>query len=158
MNNKPNLPDEIWLGKKEYSAWTDWKVNGWLFMATIISGLSDIMFPHEVKQWPIAVRTLVALLPFLALLLWMRSLTRWIRGMDELHRRITLAATLFSVGTTFFFVVLWHRLERAGVFQTIPTTGKYSDASWDIGTIGHIFLLMTFCYFLGYRIFNRRYQ
>ena len=156
--NKPNLPDEIWLGKKEYSAWTDWKVNGWLFVATIISGLCDIMFPHVVRQWPVALRTLAAMIPFLALLLWIRSLARWIGGMDELHRRITLAAIFFTVSVTFFFVMLWHRLEKAGVFQSMSSAGQYSDASWDIGTVGHIFLLMTFCYFLGYRIFNRRYQ
>jgi hypothetical protein len=158
MSNKPNLPDEIWLGKNEYSAWTDWKVNGWLFVATIISGASDVMFPHEVKQWPIAVRALVALIPFLALLLWVRSLARWISGMDELHRRITVAATLFTVSVAFFVVVLCHRLEKAGVFQAFFPAGKSSQANWDISTVGHIFLLMTFCYFLGCRIFNRRYQ
>jgi hypothetical protein len=158
MNTKPNHPDEIWLGKEEYSATKDWRVNGWLFVAAIVSGVSDILFPKVVNEWPIAVRAVVALTPFLALLLWVRSLTRWIRGMDELHRRITLAATLFTVSATFFFVLLWHRLERAGVFQTIFPAGKYSEASWDIGTVGHIFLLMTFCYFLGHRIFNRRYQ
>ena len=158
MNNKPNLPDEIWLGKKEYSAWTDWKVNGWLFVATIISGVCDIMFPHEVQQWQITARALVALVPFVALMLWVRSLARWIGGMDELHRRITLAASFFSVSVTFVFVMLWHRLERAGFFQSIWSAGKYSEARWDIGTVGHVFLLMTFCYFFGYRIFNRRYQ
>jgi hypothetical protein len=78
--------------------------------------------------------------------------------MDELHRRITLAAILFTVSVTFFFVMLWHRVEKAGVFQSVSSVDKYSEASWDIGTVGHIFLLMTFCYFLGYRIFNRRYQ
>ena len=158
MNTKPNLPDEIWLGKKEYSAWTDWRVNGWLFVATIISGLSDIMFPHAVRGWPTVLRALVALAPFAALLLWARCLARWIRGMDELHRRITVAATFFTVSVTFFFVVLWHRLDKAGVFQAIFPSGNVSDATWDVGTVGHIFLLMTFCYFLGHRIFNRRYQ
>jgi divalent metal cation (Fe/Co/Zn/Cd) transporter len=156
MNTKPNLPDEIWLGKKDYSAWTDWRVNGWLFVAAIVSSVSDILFPHVVREWPTAARIIVAVIPFLALLLWVRSLMRWIRGMDELHRRITLAAVLFAVSVTFFFVVLWHRLERVGAFQAIFNTS--SAASWDIGTVGHIFLLMTFCYFLGYRIFNRRYQ
>ena len=158
MNSKPNLPDAIWLGKKDYSAWTDFKVNGWLFVATLISGLSDILFPHVVREWPIGVRTLVTIVPFIALLFWMQSLGRWIRGMDELHRRVTVAAVLFTVSTTFFLVVLWHRLETAGVFQAIFPSSNRSTASWDIATVGHIFLLMTFCYFLGYRIFNRRYQ
>jgi hypothetical protein len=50
--NKPNHPDEIWLGKRDYSMWTDWKVNGWLFVATIISGLCDIVFRSQVRLWP----------------------------------------------------------------------------------------------------------
>ena len=158
MNTKPNLPDEIWLGRQEYSAWTDWKVNGWLFVAAIVSCITDILFPHAVKQWPVAARALVAVIPFLALLVWVRNLARWIRGMDELHRRITVAATLFSVSATFFFVVLWHRLEKAGVFQTASPAAIAPEGNWDIGTVGHIFLLMTFFYFLGQRIFNRRYQ
>ena len=156
MSTKPNLPDEIWLGKKDYSVWTDWRVNGWLFVATILSGASDILFPRAVSGWPVAARAAVAVIPFISLLLWARALARWVRGMDELHRRITVAAILFTVSATFFFVVLWHRLDRAGVFQAI--FGNSSAASWDIGTVGHIFLLMTCCYFLGYRIFNRRYQ
>src|SRR5678810_44880 len=89
MNKTPNVPNEIFLGKTEYSAWNDLKVNGWLFVATLISGAADIMFPHEVRQWPIALRTVVALIPFLALGFWARDLSRWIKGMDEMHRRIT---------------------------------------------------------------------
>jgi hypothetical protein len=106
----------------------------------------------------VALRTFIAVMPFLALVLWMRSLAGWIRGMDELHRRITVAATLASVSATFFFVVLWHRLERAGFFRAIFPPGRTSEATWDISTVGHIFLLMTLFYFAGYRFFNRRYQ
>jgi hypothetical protein len=158
MNRTPNIPNEIWLGKKEYSFWTDWKVNGWLFLAAIISGICDILFPHQLSQWPLGLRVAAAIVPFLALLLWVRSLSRWIRGMDELHRRITLAAVLFATGATFFFVLAWHRLDKAGVFQAIFTRGHTSDGTWDIATIGHVFLLVTFFYFLGHALFNRRYR
>ena len=160
MNDKPNIPDEIWWAKKEYSWRMDWKVNGWLLLAALISAASDFLFPYQIKQWHVALRTIIALAPFLALLFWVRSLARWIRGMDELHRRITLAAVLFTVSATFFFVMLWHRLDKAGVFDAIFPAGKTPNpnASWDIGTVGHIFLLLTFFYFFGYRIFNRRYQ
>jgi hypothetical protein len=158
MSTKPNLPDEIWLGKEEYSLRTDWKVNCWLFLATIVSCVSDILFPGQFQQWPVALRALVALIPFLAVLLWARSLARWIRGMDELHRRITTSAVLFTVSATFFVVMLWHRMDRAGVFQALFPGGRNPDATWDIGSVGHAFLLMTFFYFLGWRIFNRRYQ
>lgn len=156
--NKPNDPNEIWLGESEYSMWTDWKVNGWLFAATIFSGAFDIVFQHNVRQWDVALRALVAVLPFIAVFLWMRALSRWIRGMDELHRRIVMEAVLFTTSATFFLVMLWHRLDKAGVFEAIFPGGRNAEASWDIGTIAHVFLLMTFFYFLGFRISSRRYE
>jgi hypothetical protein len=158
MNSRPNVPDEIWLGKKDYSLRTDWRVNAWLFAATIVSGASDIMFPHHVRQWNIGLRILVALIPFVAIPLWMRSLARWIGGMDELHRRITQGAILFSTAATFFFVMLWHRLELAGMFQALFPGSTSPEGSWDIATVGHVFLLMTLFYFVGHSIFNRRYK
>ena len=150
--NKPNLPDEIWLGKKDYSWQSDLKVNGWLFVATLVSAASDIIFVSTVRQWSLALRVLIAVVPFIAILFWARSLARWVRGMDEMHRRITLAAILFTMSACFFVVMLWNRLDAAGVFPSRPGT------SWNIGTIGHVFLLMTFFYFLGFRIFSRRFQ
>src|SRR5450756_3191781 len=99
-------------------------------VAVLISGASDFFFPQQVKQLDVTLRTLVALAPFFAILLWMRRLAQWIRGMDELHRRITVAAVLFAVSATFFFVLLWHRLEVAGFFEAICPGRK----SWDIGT------------------------
>jgi hypothetical protein len=156
--NKPNHPDEIWLGKQDYSVWKDWRVNGWLFVATIISALCDIVFRSEVRQWTFWLQVVVAILPFIAILFWMRSLARWVRGMDELHRRITSEAILFTTSATFLFVMVWHRLDKVGVFQAIFPGGHGSDGSWDIGTVGHVFLLLTFFYFLGYYLTNRRYQ
>jgi hypothetical protein len=158
MNSKLNTPDEIWFGRKEYSIWTDWKVNGWLFAATIISAACDIVFRTKVSQWALSWRVIAAMLPFLAILFWVRSLVRWVGGMDELHRRITLAAICFTTGATFFFVLAWHRLDKAGLFQAIFANGGSAESNWDIVTLGHVFLLLTFFYFLGYRIFNRRYQ
>ena len=155
MNNKPNIPDEIFLGGSKVYSWrTDLRVNGWLMLAVLVSGASDFFFTNQVKQLEVAWRTLIALAPFFAILLWVRSLAQWIRGMDELHRRITLAAVLFAVSATFFFILLWHRLDVAGFFEAICPGRK----SWDINTVGHVFLLMTLFYILGHTIFNRRYK
>lgn len=155
MNNKLNVPDEIFLGGSKIYSWrTDLRVNGWLMLAVLMSGASDFFFPHQVRQLDVALRTLIALAPFFAILLWARSLAQWIRGMDELHRRITLAAVLFVVSATFFFVLLWHRLDVAVFFEAICSGRK----SGDIGTVGHVFLLMTLFYILGHSIFNRRYK
>jgi hypothetical protein len=158
MNEKLNVPDEIWLGKKDYSWRADWKVNGWLFVAAIISSASDLLFRRQIAQWSTSAKTIIALVPFVAILLWTRSLARWIRGMDELHRRITVAAVLFATSATFLFSTVWHRLDQAGFFQAIFSAGQHQSANWDIVTVAHLFLLMTFFYFLGYSIFNRRYQ
>ena len=153
LKQKLNVPDEIFMGHKEYSWRMDWRVNGWLFLATIVSSASDIMFPHVVQQWPVAGRAALVLVQFLAIALWVRNLVRWIRGMDELHRRITVSAALFAVSATFFFIMLWHRLDDAGLFQAM-----FKRGDWDIATVCHGFLLLTLFYFGGYRIFNRRYQ
>jgi hypothetical protein len=157
MNIKPNVPGEIFMGEKEYSWRADWNVNGWLFVATIISALCDVMFPHAVRQWPLGWRISVVCAEFLAIALWARSLTLWIRGMDEMHRRITVSAVLFAVSATFFFAMLWHRLDRAGLFDAIFPKPK-NGGGWDICTVGHEFLLLTLFYFIGHGVFNRRYK
>jgi uncharacterized protein YacL len=154
MNNRPNFPEEIFVGKKGYSCRTDWQVNRWLFAATIVSCLADSVFRHAIEQWHIARRSIVASVPFFMILLWIRDVTRWIRGMDELHRRITLAAVLFAVTGTFFLVMLCHRLNAAGLFDAIFPT----HARWDLGMVGDVVLLLTFFYFLGHTLFNRRYE
>ena len=94
--------------------------------------------------------------PFAAILLWVRDLVRWIRGMDELHRRITLAAVLFAVSATFFFVMLWHRLEVAGFFRDLSRPQNRRQLGY-LHSRSYIFaddILL----FLGFGIFNRRYK
>jgi hypothetical protein len=157
MNNQPNVPGEIFMGQKEYSWRADWMVNGWLFVATLISAFCDVMFPYITRQWPLELRVGMVLAQFVAIALWTRALTRWIRGMDELHRRITTSAVLFSLGATFFFLMLWHRLDAAGLFNGMFGAPK-PGGSWDICTVGHGFLLLTLFYFAGFSIFNRRYK
>jgi hypothetical protein len=150
---KPNVPDEIWLGRGDYSFWTDWKVNGWVWLATLIAAANDILFRSWMKQLPSPLPLIITVLPFLAILLWMRSVGRWVRGMDELHLRITLLAMLFATSATFFIALLWHRLREAGAFAAWPRAVEFDPL-----TITHVFLLMTFFYFLGNHVFTRRYQ
>lgn len=157
MNSKLSFPEEVIPGKN-YSFWADMKVNGWLCVAALMWGASDIIFVHQVSHFDWALRTIVALAPFVVIPLWVRDVARWVRGMDELHQRLTLSAILFAVSLTFFFVLLWHRLEKAGFFQSIFPAGKNLEASWDICTVGHVILLLALSYFLGHAIFNRRYK
>ncbi|MDB6125349.1 MAG: hypothetical protein JWQ71_4342 [Pedosphaera sp.] len=157
MNDKLNVPDEIWLGKKDYSFRTDFTVNRWMFVALVLSALSDVFFPHQISQWPATLRAVVALAPFLAILFWIRSVRRWIGGMDELHRRITVAACLFATIATFFAVTAWQTLDKTGVWQSIYQI-THLHLGLNPADLWLILSQVTFFYFLGYAHFNRRYQ
>jgi hypothetical protein len=147
MNNKPNIPEELAPGKY-YSFRTEVKVNGWCWVAVLISFVNEVcLLPHH-KDWPVAIRAVIALVPLVASLLWVRSVAGWIIGMDELHRRITLAACLFATIATLFVITAFHLLVVAGVFSI-----KFQV------TAGFIIIWLVVCfYILGHSIFNRRYK
>ena len=176
MNNKPNIPDEVMLDWKNYSFWADMKVNLWLFVAMLTGAASAFLFhtnppygpSHHCyyQDWPLMLRAVVELFPLLASLLWARSMARWIRGMDELHRRITLEACLFAVIGTLLVVTAWHRLDKAGVLEAVFRPPSPPLEHWDFRQFAHLDLnqfvltivLLWFFYFLGHSIFNRRYK
>lgn len=147
MNIKPNIPEELAPGKY-YSIRTEIKVNGWCWVAVLTSFVNDVFLLPYHKDWPVAMRAIIALVPLVASLLWVRSVAGWIRGMDELHRRITLAACLFATIATLFVVTTLHLLVMAGVFST-----KFQ------ATAGFVIIWLVVCfYILGQSIFNRRYK
>jgi hypothetical protein len=147
MSNKVNIPEELAPGKY-YSFQTELKVNGWCWVAIATSFINEVVLLPRHKDLPVAARAVIALIPWLASLLWVRSAARWIRGMDELHRRITLAACLFATSATIFVITALHLLAVAGVLS-----GKFQAQAGFIV----IWLVVSF-YVLGQEIFNRRYK
>ncbi len=156
MNGKPNLPNEIFWGK-DYSLRMDGKVNGWLTLATLISACADVLFRHTVQGWPVEARVGIVIAEFVCLALWARAMTQWIRGMDEMHRQITTSVVLFAVSATFFVMLLWHCLEKAGLFDVIFPKPK-DGSGWDICHVGHGFLLLVLFYGIAQSTLNRRYR
>jgi hypothetical protein len=178
MNTKTNIPDEVIPGKS-YRFWTDMKVNSWMMVAMVTAGMSDLLlhsnYPallhlrENAEGWPIAIRVLIELAPVLFSLLWARKVVRWIGGMDELHRRITLEASLFAATGTLVIVTVWHRLATAGVLQAIfqtPPAPPQPLAHWDFRCLGSLDLgqfaltiaMVYLLYFVGHTLSNRRYQ
>ena len=155
--SKPNEPDEILFTAREYSIWKDWKVNGWMFIALIISSATEVFFPEQIKRWAIGWRALAAIAPFVAILLWMRALSRWIGGMDELNRRITLATCFFATAATLFCATVCRVLDRADVWPSMPMVADLR-LFFDPGKVWVLLSLMTAFFIHGYKIFNRRYQ
>jgi len=148
MNSKPTLPEEIEPGSGHYSFRTDMRVNGWSWVAVLTSFVGEVLLLPPHQDWPTALRAVVALVPLMASLLWVRSVMQWMRSMDELQRRITAAASVFATVTTLFVVAASHLLVVAGVFPVRFQT-----------TAGFIIIWLVVCfYLLGRRIFNRRYQ
>jgi hypothetical protein len=148
MQGKPSLPQDVEPGSGHYSFRTDIRVNGWSWAAVLASFVGEVLvLPHH-KDWPAALRVLVALAPLIASLLWVRSVVQWTRGMDELQRRITTAASVFASVTTLFVIAASHLLVVAGV---IPARFQ--------ATAGFVIIWLVVClYLLGRKIFIRRYQ
>ena len=154
---KPNLPEEIQPGP-HYSFAVDCKVNAWMFVAMSISLGTDLFYRHEVREWPDYLRSIAAIAPLLAILLWIRKLSKWIHGMDELHRSVTGASCLFATTTTFFFITAWHHLSRLEVFHAVFPGRMKAYASVDLCVPWLILWLLLIFYSVGQLIFNRRYR
>ncbi len=155
MNIKPNLPEEIIPGR-HYSVRANLTANAWAFVAMLLSWAGDLVLSLR-EDWDVSERAIIVGVPLLIGLLWVRSFARWIQGMDEMHRRLSVEACLFATSLTLFVVSTWHILDKAGVFQTGSQMSKlhldshFHTASFPIS-------LVVALYFLGYAIFNRRYQ
>jgi hypothetical protein len=155
MNNKPNLPEEIMFGPS-YSLRANLKANTWAFVAMLLSLAGDVLLARH-NDWGASSRAVIAMVPMLVSALWVRDFARWMKGMDELHQRMTLEACLFATVVTLFIVTTWHLLDQAGFFQAyfIPERLNshlhFNTASFPIS------LVLAF-YFVGYAQINRRYK
>jgi hypothetical protein len=182
MNNKPNDPEEC-INLKKASWRTDTKVNYWLFIA-VVAGLANAIYFHPIGPgfdgvlredfltWPVGIRLIIEAVPLLAGLLWARSWVRFIRGMDELHRRITIEAWLIAALATIGFISIWPMLDAAGIsgsaYHATRFHGEFTDKPhfflgfWMLldkpPSIFRTLLLLYAFYIPGYFILIRRYK
>jgi hypothetical protein len=167
MSTKPNNPEVILPGKS-YSLWADLKVNVWLLALWPTVFLGDLWLFNQ-EDSPFALRAVIALIPLALSLIWIRSVTRWIRGMDELHRRITQDACLFAITWTLFVMTAWQHLKHEqildAVFLSSPSFLGRLVTGFNLAGLTEydfyyaiVIILLAWFYFLGHFIFNRRYQ
>ena len=145
--NKPILPEAVMPGK-HYSFGADMKLNAWAFVAVMFSFLAHMLLPGH-KDWHPAVRAIIALAPLVPSLLYVRSIARWIGGMDELQRRLQLEACLFATTGTIFVTTAVSLLNSFG--SRLPRL--QNGLGWE-GTFASVIVL----YILGNVICNRRYR
>jgi hypothetical protein len=147
MHPRVNLPEQI-EPSAHYSFRTDLKVNGWAWVAVATSFIGEVLLLPVHPDWPAVVRAAIALVPLAASLLWARSFVSWTRGMDQLQRRVTISASLFAAAATLFVVGTVHLLRLGGVYQ-----GRFEV------TAAYVLIwVLTCCYLVGRRIFNRQFR
>lgn len=157
MKNKPNIPEEIGLGK-QYSWRASLKAGGGWMMLAFLTDLPGIYLIQHHKDWPFALRALIALVPLMASSLYVRSTARWVRGMDELHRRIALEAFLFATVAYLFLTAAWFLLNNAGVWDALAQATGLHLERMPFSNCTCIICLTYVFFGVGYSIFNRRYQ
>jgi len=161
MNSKPNIPDEIGLWTGKPFSWRDsLKAGaGWMMLVYLTDVPGAYLIAHH-KDWPIALRIMIALIPLAAALLYVRGVVQWIRGMDELHQKITLAAFGFASVTYLFLAAAWSQLtNRAGIFEDVFHLSRLQTLErMPFSTCSFIIALTWVLFCLGFTIINRRYK
>jgi hypothetical protein len=147
--DKPNLLESVLQPCSEhYSLKKDLRLNAWLMVAAAVYVAILALLKHH-PEWSPLTRGLFSLTPLLPGVLYVRTCLRFIRGMDELQRRIQMEAWLFAALGSLFIGTIINTLNASGV-----SLGGLQHGLSLGGT-----LILTFALWLvGTAIANRRYK
>jgi len=120
----------------------------WLIVAGAVTVYSHVLLEKYAGSGP-TLKWLLALSPFAPLLLYVRTVLRAIRAMDELQRRIQLEAWIFAAIGTIFATTAINVLHENGLLTMLFQPGLGLPGATVI-----MFLLLI----LGGFMANRHYQ
>ncbi len=120
------------------------KLNAWAPVAVVAAFVSRLLLRDPELTGPL--RVAVALLPLLSGLLYVRTLWRWMRGLDEMQRRIQFEAVAFAALAMLFIALTVDLLQLGGFIGSLRF-------GWE-GYFAFTFFLWT----AGLALANRRYQ
>ena len=110
--DKLNTPEE-W-GTNSWKSGSHWLM---LLFLTDVPGA--YLIAHH-PNWPLAATIPISLLPLAAGVLFVCSIVRWIRGMDEMHRQITMSAFALTMVIYLALGQVWTLLaDRAGILERV---------------------------------------
>jgi hypothetical protein len=145
---KPNLMESVTPHSGQYSFKVDLRLNAWLGVAMVIYlGVTALNKRHP--EWSPLLQGSLALTPLVSSLLYVRSWVRFIRGLDELQRRVQLGAFLFAAMGTVIAGTAINILNQHGVPLGWLTHG--------LG-MGDTFMLMFVLWPIGWALANCRYK
>jgi len=120
--DNPNLIESVTPCSGQYSLKKDLVLNAWLLVAVIIYVV--ILFVlKRFPTWTPLLRGSIALLPLIPGLLYVRSWLKFVRGLDELQRRIQTEAFLFAALGTLVLGIIVDTLSEQGVKIAIALHG-----------------------------------
>lgn len=146
--NKPNTFESLEPFSRQYSLRTDLKLNAWLLVAMVVGGVAGYLLRGH-AEWSGPVRASLALAPVVPGLLYVWHCARFVRGMDELQRRIQLESALFAVFGTLLIGIVINVLNANGV--AVPGLPHGLE-------LGSAFFLLFFLWLVGIGLNNCRYQ
>jgi hypothetical protein len=148
MDN-PNLLESVLQPCSDhYSFKKDLRLNAWMIVAAAVYvAILELLKRHP--EWSPITRGLLALTPIIPGVLYVRTCLRFIRGMDELQRRIQTEAWLFAALGSLIIGTIINTLNANGV-----TFGRLTHGL----SLGGAFALTFALWLVGTAIANRRYK
>ena len=147
--NKPNLLESVLQPCSDhYSLKKDLRLNAWMLVATAVYVAISVLLKRHPEWSPLA-RGLLNLTPMIPGVLYVQTCLRFIRGMDELQRRIQLEAWLFAALGSLIIGAVINTLNDSGV-----SLGDLKHGLSLAGTFALTFVL----WLVGTAISNRRYK
>lgn len=157
MTTKLNHPDDIGWNRNALLR-ESFKVGAvWMFLV-FLTDVPGLYFIKQHSDLPLLVRAAIAMVPLLFAFLYVRSVAKWIRGMDELHRGLAFESFTFAGVTYLFLSTAWFMLDKAGIWTALAdaTTIHLERVPWSNCTF---IICMTYVLFgAGYSNLKRRYQ
>jgi len=157
MTAKLNHPDDIGISPKacfrdSFKAGAAWMM---LVYATDVPGIYML---SRNPDWPLLVRVAVTLVPLFFAFQYVRAVARWIRGMDELHRALSLESFAFATVVYLLLTTAWFLLGHAGLWSAFAqSTNVHLDkVPWKNCTF--IICMIHVLFGIGYSICKRRFQ
>ena len=144
---KPNIIDSVTPCSGQYSWRRDIRLNAWLAVTTLVY-VAQLFVLRRYPEWSPFVRGIVALTPLVPALLYLRSWVQFIRGMDELQRRVQIEAQVFAAWGTIFIGMILSTLNQHGVVHVQPHGLGF----------GAVFFVVLPLWLVGVAIANRRYK
>ena len=147
--NKPNLLESVLQPCSDhYSLKKDLRLNAWMVVAAAVYVAISVLLKNHPEGSPL-MRGLLTLTPMIPGAFYVRTCLRFVRGMDELQRRIQTEAWLFAALGSLIIGTAINTLNANGV-----SLGELRHGLSLWGTFALTFAL----WLTGTALANRRYK